>query len=154
MTFLKNSFFLYKTAVDKTVIKKVDKSGPPMYLYRYSNSYLVIWKTVDYNIGSAFNASTGTFTCPYDGVYSFYATSGIFGQHDGSINININGKQKVHIYLRNHGGYKYEYKQISPNAIFKLEKGDTVQLQMWGYFHHASTHWYRTYFQGYLIDLL
>jgi len=43
----------------------------------------VLWRNIEYNIGSAYDASNGKFTCPYDGIYSFYATSPINGQNTG-----------------------------------------------------------------------
>ena len=40
--------------------------------------YKVIWTNTEYNIGNAFDETKGTFTCPYDGIYSFYATSAVY----------------------------------------------------------------------------
>ena len=114
--------------------------------------FLVIWENIEYNIGNAFDKSTGTFTCPQDGIYSFYATSPIWGQTYGRIYIYVNGSEKVHHYLCNHG--EYEFKHTSPNGVFKLRKGDTVHIDMLGTFHYASSQCSRTYFQGHLIDLL
>ena len=109
---------------------------------------------MEYNIGSAFDASNGKFTCPYDGLYSFYATSPIQGERNGSIVIYVNGSQKVFHYNRNHGAEQYDFKHNSPQGVFKLTKGDTVHIRMYGYFYRASSYCDRTYFQGHLIDLL
>ena len=114
----------------------------------------MIWKNVEYNIGSAFNASNGKFTCPYDGIYSFYATSPIQGERDGWISIYVNGSEKVRHYNRNYGTGSVDFKHASPQGVFKLTKGDTVHIRMYGYFYFASSECYRTYFQGHLIDLL
>merc|ERR1712176_1427644 len=74
----------------------------------------VIWRNIEYNIGSAYDASNGKFTCPHDGIYSFYATSPIKGQHWGDISIYVNGSRMVYHYLNNHGAGEYEYKHSSP----------------------------------------
>ena len=116
--------------------------------------FLVIWKNIEYNIGYAFDQSTGKFTCPHDGIYSFYATSSIRGQYYGRIKIYVNGSEKVHHFLRNHSAGEWEFKQVSPNGVFKLSKGDTVHIYMGGIFYLASSECTRTYFQGHLIDLL
>ena len=123
-------------------------------MYKNIQSYSAIWKNIEYNIGSAFDASNGKFTCPYDGIYSFYATSAIYNQHDGHIDIYVNGSLKIHHYLYNHGAGRYEYKHVSPQGVFKLRKGDTVHIHMHGTYYYASSEWIRTYFQGHLIDLL
>jgi len=137
----------------------------------------VIWKNIDYNIGSAYDYSNGKFTCPYDGIYSFYATSTIFGQgidiltqdpdsgptqdsgpdlgrSGGIIAIYVNGSEKVNHFLLNHGSGNDEYKYISPQGVFKLQKGDTVHIHMNGLFAYAGSDCTKTYFQGHLIDLL
>ena len=116
--------------------------------------FLVIWKNIEYNIGNAFDESTGTFTCPHDGIYSFYATSSIYGQHDSSMKIYVNGSERVHHFLRNHGAGEQEFKHVSPNGVFKLSKGDTVHIYMGGTYYKASSECAGTYFQGHLINLL
>ena len=116
--------------------------------------FLVIWKNIEYNIGNAFDESTGTFNCPHDGIYSFYATSSIYDNYEGWVQIYVNGSRKVDHLLRNHGADDDEYKHVSPNGVFKLSKGDTVDIKMSGTFYRASSECERTYFQGHLIDLL
>ena len=49
---------------------------------------------------------------------------------------------------------KSSFDQSSPNGVFKLRKGDTVNIKMDGCFYYANSQCYRTYFQGHLIDLL
>ena len=115
---------------------------------------LVIWKNTEYNIGSAYDARSGIFTCPYNGIYSFYVTSPVYKQHDTNIRIYVNGSSKVYHYLHNHGGGVYEFKHSSPYAVLKLSKGDIVHIYMTGLFHYANTQCTRTYFQGHLVDLL
>ena len=116
--------------------------------------FLVIWKNIEYNIGNAFDESTGTFNCPHDGIYSFYATSSIYDNYEGWVQIYVNGSRKVNHLLRNHGAGEWEFKQVSPNGVFKLSKGDTVHIYMGGIFYLASSECTRKYFQGHLIDLL
>ena len=72
--------------------------------------FLVIWKNIEYNIGYAFDQSTGKFTCPHDGIYSFYATSSIMGQTSGLIEIYVNGSSKVDHFLQNHGAGSLDWK--------------------------------------------
>lgn len=112
----------------------------------------VIWKNIRYNFGDAYNASTGIFTCPYDGIYSFYASSSMLGQYEGHIFIQVNGSIEIQHYFRNYG--EHEYKHISPHGEFNLKKGDSVQIGMTGVFYRAGSNCLRTYFQGHLVALL
>ena len=112
---------------------------------------------MEFNIGSAFDETSGKFTAPNDGIYSFYATSPI-QQYTSRINnqiyIYVNGSSKVYHLLQTSGAGKYQFQHNSPSAVFKLAKGDTVHIHMSGTFYYASTTCDRTYFQGHLIDLL
>ena len=112
----------------------------------------VIWKNIEYNIGDAFNAANGKFTCPHDGIYSFHVTSPTFYAYDGNIEIYVNGSQKIYHLNRNKDGDEYHHNNVQGN--FKLNQGDTVHIYMHGRFHNAGSECYRTYFQGHLIDLL
>ena len=127
-------------------------------LYRESNRFhgikiklfLVIWKNIEYNIGNAFDESTGKFTCPHDGIYSFYATSPVYN-NDAHIYIYVNGSSKVYHYIYEPSS---NYAHSSPHGVFKLKKGDSVHINMSGAFSRAGSECDRTYFQGHLIDLL
>ena len=112
---------------------------------------LVIWANTEYNIGNAFDETTGIFTCPYDGIYSFYATSSVYNSNRGSIYIFVNGSNKLYHYT-NVASSKFAH--ISPNGVVKLKQGDTVHIYMSGTFHNAKSVCTETYFQGHLIDLL
>jgi len=155
-----------KSKIDNTAASVAEIKNTPKVAFRatcaknfpngHQTQYIenpVIWKNIEYNIGSAFNASNGKFTCPHDGIYSFYATSLIYGQIHGDIKIYVNGSQKIYHAHNNHGG-STEYNHNSPYGVLKLTKGDTVHIYMRGTFFHASSQCYRTYFQGHLIDLL
>merc|ERR1711990_44959 len=119
----------------------------------------VIWKNIEFNIGSAFDSSTGTFICPHDGIYSFYATSPILDL--GTIRIYVEEfmsnqwSEKVrHHTSSNYDAYGRSKRHISPYGEFKLRRGDTVHIQMKGNFYYASSDCKETYFQGHLMDLL
>ena len=112
---------------------------------------------MEYNIGSAFNETSGKFTAPHDGIYSFYATSPIYqykSQFSNEIYISVNGSSKINHFLRTTGAGQNEFKHNSPSAVLKLSKSDTVYISMSGRFYYASTECKRTYFQGHLVDLL
>ena len=115
--------------------------------------FSVIWKHTEFNFGFAYDESTGVFTCPYNGIYSFYATSPI---GHGNISIYVNGSEYTSHLIRKmvEVGGDMELKHISPYSLFELQKGDTVHIQMSGNFYHPSSEYKRTYFQGNLIHLL
>ena len=112
----------------------------------------VIWKNIEYNIGGAFNAANGQFTCPHDGIYSFHVTSPTYHKHSGNIEIYVNGSQKIRHLNANSDADEFHQNNVQGN--FKLNQGDTVHIYMHGYFNYAGSQDYRTYFQGHLIDLL
>ena len=114
----------------------------------------VIWKDTEYNIGSAFDERTGVFTCPYDGIYSFYASAALRGQHSGAVSIYFNSSEKIRAFIRNDNDGVMNFKNSSPNGLLKLKKGDTVQIGMEGTLFKASTEYNRTFFQGHLVYLL
>jgi len=136
------------------------KNFPNDHQIRYRENS-VIWKNIEYNIGSAYDASNGKFTCPYDGIYSFYVTSPQIcadGHFWGEMYISVNGVFKMgHINRNNNrrsgiSGRLYEVGQVY--GVVKLSKGDTVQILMEGTFYYAPVRCHETYFQGHLIDLL
>ena len=114
----------------------------------------MIWKDTEYNIGSAFDESTGVFTCPYDGIYSFYASSAMRGKYSGNVSIYVNESEHIRDFIHNLDEGKYHFHYSRPNGLFKLQKGDTVHINMSGTFLKASSEFKRTYFQGYLVYLL
>ena len=114
----------------------------------------MIFKSIDYNIGNAFDASTGIFTCPHNGLYYFYATAPTRGEHYGNVRIYVNRSTKVHHHVSNHGVQASELNHVSPSGVFKLKKGNTVHIGMEGHFYYASSHCARTYFEGHFVDLL
>ena len=76
----------------------------------------------------------------------------MIGQVEGHISIQVNGSTKIQHYFRNNGDR--EYKHISPSALFKLKKDDSVQVAMTGTFYKAASICSRTYFHGHLVNLL
>ena len=110
---------------------------------------------MEYNIGEAFNASTGIFTCPHDGIYSFYATSTIVGPQEAANIIYVNGSIKAKHQVRHvNDDANNELDTIAPYGVFQLNKGDTVHMYMGGALHKANEHCVGTYFEGHLVDLL
>ena len=103
---------------------------------------------MEYNIGNAFDESTGNFVCPHDGLYTFYVTSLVSKGKSGNVYIVLNGSNKIN-HLVSPG-----YAHPSPYGSFKLKKSDTVHIYMSGYFYYSNSECYRTYFEGRLIDLL
>lgn len=115
----------------------------------------VIWTNMEYNIGEAFDATTGIFTCPYDGIYSFYATSTIFGPQQAATIIYVNGSMKAKHQVRHISDVAHnELDTIAPSGVFQLNKGDTVHMYMGGVYYKANEHCVGTYFEGHLVDLL
>ena len=93
------------------------------------------------------------FTCPYDGIYSFYANAAVRGKTHGNVSIYFNGSEKIRAFARNDNGDMY-FMNNSPNGLFKLTKGDTVHIHMSGTFVKADIEYKRTFFQGHLVYLL
>ena len=77
---------------------------------------------MDYNIGLAFDQSTGVFTCPHDGIYSFYATAPIDGQTYSDVSIYVNGSSKILYPQSNEGDSKNHFNHGSPNGALELKK--------------------------------
>jgi hypothetical protein len=122
-----------------------------------AESYPVVWRNVEYNIGSAYDASNGQFTCPYDGIYSFYATAPTYRdmyediRYETYVEIVVNGSTKVsHNVVANLDDFLHS----TPYGVFKLQKGDTVHIEMYGPFYDTWSDNRKAYFQGHLIDLL
>lgn len=116
----------------------------------------VIWKDTEFNIGSAYDESTGVFTCPYDGIYSFYANGSLRGGNTAYavVSIYLNGSEKIRAFVRNDDDGKYSSQNSSPNGLFRLKKGDRVQIGMEGNLNEASGQYKKTYFHGHLVYLL
>jgi len=141
---LAKNFLMGKPETFKGIFGNILKSDKTM----YHKEDPVIWKNEEYNIGSGFDVSNGIFTCPYDGIYSFYATSPILRGY-GKIVIYVNES-----YLKaNHIGHADNWKeQVSSQGVFRLKKGNTVHIKMEGFFHNAHSYSASTYFEGHLID--
>ena len=110
--------------------------------------FQVIWKTVEYNIGSGFDSTTGKFTAPVDGIYFFHARGRAFfdGDRASYIRYHVNGSQRTFVNSRHNDGYD----TITTDAQFKLKKGDTVNIYFGGLFYNPS-HYHNTSFEGHLI---
>merc|ERR1712113_890602 len=109
----------------------------------------VIWKTIEYNIGNAYNYKTGKFTAPIAGIYLFNSMAQSHGSSAAHIDFYVNGSYKTYSYREKHG----EWDTVMLTSHFKLAKGDTV----WVRFH--GTFWDPpeveiTYFEGNLLHQL
>ena len=125
--------------------------------------YLVIWQSIDYNIGSAFNSSFGVFISPYDGIYSFNAR--IYGDDNGSLHLlqyTTNAKEEWsngHFSTHSFNLNSFDKHQDTINGILKLRKGDTIGIKviseyLYDEYIYDEYNCERTYFQGHLIALL
>ena len=111
--------------------------------------FQVIWKTVEYNIGSGFDSTNGKFTAPVNGVYFFHSRGRAFfsdAARTSYIRYHVNGTQMTFASIKHDNAWD----TISTDAQFKLKKGDTVNIYFGGFFYNPSHH-HNTYFEGHLI---
>lgn len=81
----------------------------------------LIYNEINTNVGNAFNSTNGTFTAPFDGLYSFYVT------------FNALQSQILSVYVNNS---KYDEFLSSPSTpltfrqsfLLFLRSGDTVNI--------------------------
>lgn len=116
--------------------------------YNPSNqSNVIIYNSVSYNIGNYYNASTGKFTAPVSGIYSF--TVGSYQ----SVNVSqlwpvINGARAESFVAtatsNNWAGSFTRYLNANDNiGILAWSDGNTNVT--------VYANWYHTYFSGYLV---
>lgn len=110
------------------------------------NLILVIWKTLEYNIGDGINPNTGKFTAPIDGIYFFYSHGRTFGGGQAWIQFFVNGSAKAYSRRDEQG----DYDTVTLSAQFQLTKSDTVSVRFYGsfYYPHDAKN---AYFEGHLI---
>ncbi|KAK3096172.1 hypothetical protein FSP39_024016 [Pinctada imbricata] len=101
----------------------------------------IIFGSTRTNIGNAYNPTTGVFTAPIDGVYAFHWTLLNAKGRYLSINIQVNGSNKLILYgdARNYPNWY----SASQSYVTELRKGDNVNLSSdgtpGGYVHEYST---------------
>ena len=107
--------------------------------WSYDGSYY--WKgfgTIDHNIGSHWNNTTGTWTCPIAGRYMIYATM----YHDSSSNYHLWRFNKNNVGF---GGWIQDYIQVagehttSSSAIVSCAANDTLRFSSHSSYANAYT---------------
>jgi hypothetical protein len=107
--------------------------------WSYDGSYY--WKgfgTIDHNIGSHWNNTTGTWTCPIAGRYLIYATM----YHDSSSNYHLWRFNKNNVGF---GGWIQDYNQVagehttSSSAIVSCAANDTLRFSSHSSYANAYT---------------
>ena len=107
--------------------------------WSYDGSYY--WKgfgTIDHNIGSHWNNTTGTWTCPIAGRYLIYGTM----YHDSSSNYHLWRFNKNNVGF---GGWLQDYNQVagehttSSSAIVSCAANDTLRFSSHSSYANAYT---------------
>ena len=102
-------------------LKRTGSSSKPLTL---------VFPDVDFNIGGGYSSSTGIFTAPFPGVYSFMATLGAVGVKADQVlsyYLVVNGQVKLPFH---HDFAKDNHDNVVPlTAVLKLAEGDTVSIR-------------------------
>uniref|UniRef100_K1Q0X8 Caprin-2 n=1 Tax=Magallana gigas TaxID=29159 RepID=K1Q0X8_MAGGI len=115
---------------------------------RFWSSGNLIFSTIIYNEGGAYDASTGVFTSPTDGIFVFYVT--ITAYSSNTIYVDIVKNRSSSVRALAYGGSSY---QTGTNmAVFSLGRGDKVWVKQHSGqgFYTASTP--ITSFTGFMIS--
>ena len=149
---------LYADLEDK--IEQIKSNQTPDIAFRATctpknKQYIVIWEDIEYNIGNAYNQSSGYFTAPRDGIYSLYAIFP-FDSLESSFSVGLSIWVKYHF-----GIFQTFFKAVihdtfteSWNQSLKLQKGDTVNIVLHGKIDDTMNRCHgrrKTFFQGHLI---
>jgi len=121
--------------------------------YAHGAARDMVWDSTRFNIGGHFNTSTGKFTAPVAGIYSFhawgYAHSGAVGNY---FYLQVNGVNKQTVLLHNN----VDQETIRLYALRQLSANDVVHVQYLGgtdnsqnIYSSGDEQW--TGFEGYLI---
>ena len=116
----------------------------------------VVFENVLLNLGGGYDATTGVFTCPMDGVYIFSTSiMTISGSHTEQTRVHVdimkNGAEIAAAYANGGSG---EMEQGSVSAAVQLVRGDTVKV---AYQRHTDVHVWGdrlTSFMGVLVTPL
>lgn len=115
---------------------------------RYWSSGNLIFSTIIYNEGGAYDASTGVFTSPTDGIFVFYVT--ITAYSSNTIYVDIVKNRSSSVRALAYGGTSH---QTGTNmAVFSLRRGDKVWVK-----YHSGQGFYTdstpiTSFTGFMIS--
>jgi len=135
------------------------KTGNPVFYARKTtgtahNSY-IIYNAVDVNIGSCYDSSTGIFTCPVAGAYTF-TWGTIAGTTDTvyRLHIRVNGNTINNTHLRaDNTATGSEYSTGERTAILNLAANDEIRIFFAADDSTSSLYGSNyTHFQGYLIS--
>ena len=135
------------------------KSANPIFYARKTtptvhNSY-IIYNGVDVNNGSCYDSSTGIFTCPVGGIYTF--TWGTIGNTIDTVyrlHIHINNAAVANIHLRaDNSATGSEYSTGDRTVTLSLSANDTVRIMYTADDGTSSLYGSNyTHFQGHLIS--
>ena len=101
------------------------------------------------NIGNHYNATSGEFTCKYNGIYVFILSLCKDGLSDFAYcNIRLNGMDVMEAYSNPSHEGDYGFYSSGTSLLIHLRIGDTIDL---GHCTDAQTLNYRTVFTGFLL---
>lgn len=115
---------------------------------RHWSSGNLIFPTIIYNQGGGYDASTGVFTSPTDGIFVFYVT--ITSQNSNTIYVDIVKNRSSSVRAFAYGGSSHE--TGTNMAVFSLGRGDKVWVE-----HYSGQGFYTdstpiTSFTGFMIS--
>ncbi|XP_062589287.1 heavy metal-binding protein HIP-like [Saccostrea cucullata] len=105
------------------------------------NFAVVVFGKVTQNSGNAYNANTGKFTAPEDGLYSFMWTNVTKGGKQFHTEIVLNGKRLGYNHVNGESGSSHMASGTS-SAVIKMKRKDEVWIRTHGtYGKYAYADW-------------
>ena len=106
-----------------------------------SNIGKIVYDRVITNIGGAYSGTTGTFTCPADGVYMFTWTLTTHSKKYCQADLYVNGNKQsgIRAYASLSSVSDWAFTLPTMIGAFSLSSGDRVWVQTNGctYFHNS-----------------
>ncbi|XP_062602403.1 complement C1q tumor necrosis factor-related protein 2-like [Saccostrea cucullata] len=115
---------------------------------RPANKAVIIFKKVTLNSGNAYDATTGKFTAPVDGIYSFTWTIATDAGKYLSTEILMNGKPVSYNHVNGRSGSS-NYESGSATANIEMKKNDQVWIRAYEGGGYARYTW--SSFSGFQI---